>query len=41
MGNEALVMGDLVLTEDEIEPVMRKLQQNGRPGFGQLSPGRT
>jgi hypothetical protein len=22
MGNEAMVMGDLVLTEDEIEPVM-------------------
>src|SRR5216684_5322177 len=29
MGNEAMVMGDLVLTEDEIEPVMLKLQQNG------------
>jgi hypothetical protein len=24
-----MVMGDLVLTEDEIEPVMLKLQQNG------------
>src|SRR5258708_3408086 len=29
MGNEAMVIGDLVLTEDEIEPVMLKLQQNG------------
>jgi Domain of Unknown Function (DUF1259) len=29
MGNEAMVMGDLVLTEDEIEPVMLKLQQEG------------
>src|SRR5258708_26726970 len=29
MGNEAMVMGDLVLSEDEIEPVMLKLQQNG------------
>ena len=28
MGNEAMVMGDLVLTEDEIEPVMLKLQQS-------------
>src|SRR6266576_5958854 len=27
MGNEAMVMGDLVLTEEEIEPVMLKLQQ--------------
>jgi hypothetical protein len=27
MGNEAMVMGDLVLTEEEIEPVMWKLQQ--------------
>lgn len=27
MGNEAMVMGDLVLSEDEIEPVMLKLQQ--------------
>jgi hypothetical protein len=26
-GNEAMVMGDLVLTEEEIEPVMLKLQQ--------------
>lgn len=25
----AMVMGDLVLTEDEVEPVMRKLQQGG------------
>lgn len=29
MGSEAMVMGDLVLTEDEIEPVMLKLQENG------------
>src|SRR5713101_8035096 len=27
--NGAMVMGDLVLTEDEVEPVMRKLQQGG------------
>jgi len=27
MGKDAMVMGDLVLTEDEIEPVMRKLQE--------------
>lgn len=29
MGNETMLMGDLVLTEDEIEPVMLKLQQQG------------
>jgi hypothetical protein len=29
MGNDAMVMGDLVLTEEEIEPVMLKLQQQG------------
>jgi len=29
MGNEAIVMGDLVLTESEVEPVMAKLQQEG------------
>jgi hypothetical protein len=29
MGNEAMVMSDLVLTEEEIEPVMLKLQQEG------------
>jgi biotin operon repressor len=29
MGREAMVMGDLVLTEDEIEPVMKKLQDGG------------
>jgi hypothetical protein len=29
MGNEAMVMGDLVLTEEKIEPVMLKLQQEG------------
>jgi hypothetical protein len=28
-GSEAMVMGDLVLTEDEVEPVMMKLQENG------------
>jgi uncharacterized protein DUF1259 len=28
-GNAALVMGDLVLTEEEIQPVMLKLQQGG------------
>ena len=29
MGKYAMVMGDLVLTEDEVEPVMRKLQEGG------------
>src|SRR5438477_7758302 len=29
MGHEAMVMGDLVLAEDEIEPVMKKLQEGG------------
>ena len=29
MGREAMVMGDLVLTESEIEPVMKKLQDGG------------
>jgi Domain of Unknown Function (DUF1259) len=29
MGHEAMVMGDLVLTENEIEPVMKKLQEGG------------
>jgi hypothetical protein len=29
MGNDAMVMGDLVLLESEVEPVMIKLQQNG------------
>src|SRR5262249_1553371 len=28
-GSEAMVMGDLVLTQDEVEPVMMKLQENG------------
>jgi len=28
-GSNSMVMGDLVLTEDEVEPVMLKLQQNG------------
>ena len=29
MGNDAVVMGDLVLAESEVEPVMAKLQQEG------------
>jgi hypothetical protein len=29
MGSETMLMGDLILTEDEIEPVMLKLQQQG------------
>ncbi|MFP5265190.1 MAG: DUF1259 domain-containing protein [Blastocatellia bacterium] len=29
MGDQAMVMGDLVLTEDEVTPVMTKLQQGG------------
>lgn len=29
MGTEAMVMGDLVLSEDEVEPVMMKLQESG------------
>jgi hypothetical protein len=29
MGDQTMVMGDLVLTEDEVEPVMLKLQQSG------------
>jgi biotin operon repressor len=29
MGREAMVMGDLVLTENEIQPVMKKLQEEG------------
>lgn len=28
-GNEGMIMGDLVLTEDEVEPVMMKLQEGG------------
>jgi Domain of Unknown Function (DUF1259) len=28
-GSESMVMGDLVLTEDEVEPVMMKLQEGG------------
>src|SRR6185437_7021548 len=28
-GNDAIVMGDLVLTESEVAPVMQKLQQEG------------
>src|SRR5215216_7722937 len=28
-GNEAMVMGDLVLTHDEVNPVMQKLLENG------------
>jgi hypothetical protein len=29
MAGRAMMMGDLVLTEDEVSPVMRTLQQNG------------
>jgi biotin operon repressor len=29
VGGGSMVMGDLVLTEDEVQPVMRKLQQGG------------
>ena len=29
MGDQVMVMGDLVLSEDEVEPVMLKLQQGG------------
>ena len=29
MGGEAMVMGDLVLTQDEVAPVMRKLEEGG------------
>ena len=29
MGGEAMVMGDLVLTHDEVNPVMRSLESNG------------
>jgi biotin operon repressor len=29
MGTEAMVMGDLVLTQDEISPVMKKLEESG------------
>ncbi len=29
MGVEAMVMGDLVLTQDEVNPVMRKLEEGG------------
>jgi hypothetical protein len=29
MGAEAMVMGDLVLTQDEVAPVMRKLEEGG------------
>jgi hypothetical protein len=29
MGNDAVVMGDLVLTQSEVEPVMAKLQEEG------------
>jgi biotin operon repressor len=29
MGDQAMLMGDLVLTEQEVEPVMKKLQQGG------------
>lgn len=29
MGTDAMVMGDLVLTQDEVNPVMRKLEEGG------------
>src|SRR5947209_6689212 len=29
MGNQAMVMGDVVLTQDEINPVMKKLEDSG------------
>ncbi len=29
MGDQAMVMGDLVLTQDEVNPVMRKLEEGG------------
>ena len=29
MGTQAMVMGDLVLTQDEVAPVMRKLEEGG------------
>src|SRR5712692_5099232 len=29
MGGQAMVMGDLVLTQDEVNPVMRKLEEGG------------
>jgi hypothetical protein len=29
MGSETMVMGDLVLTQDEVNPVMRKLEEGG------------
>ena len=28
-GNEVMVLGDLVLTEDEVNPVMKRLVENG------------
>jgi biotin operon repressor len=29
MGNQAMVMGDIVLTQDEVNPVMKKLEEGG------------
>src|SRR5207245_8109426 len=29
MGGQAMVMGDLVVTQDEVNPVMRKLEEGG------------
>jgi hypothetical protein len=29
MGNQAIVMGDVVLTQDEVNPVMKKLEESG------------
>jgi len=34
MGKDCTVMGDLVLTEDEINPVMAKLEQGGNRDYG-------
>ena len=38
MGNNAMVMGDLVLTEDEVNPVMAKLLAGGIAGDGAAQP---
>lgn len=37
MGTESMVMGDLVLTEDEVNPVMMMRQQSWRADFVQRS----
>ena len=36
MGTDAMVMGDLVLTEAEVQPVMAKLQEEGVEQIGGL-----